>query len=316
MNRRKRILISGNAFSWNYGTMSLVISAINTLDAMDKNFLYLKESVDKSNEVKKYSNIFDKGKLTIFGFNKRGLPMAFAKLILLIFYLKRLFYSDLVLDLPGEISNDISFYSQSARFLLTRLFSKDFVVYSCSLGPFKFRLTKILAKYFYNNVSSLMVREPVTEAYLSGLGVKNIHLTADHAFLMEKTYNPDLEEIGRSLMPFVGVSVKFSYDRKDSKYRKLLRQMIYFVAEELNVNVLIIPYGEEDKDLSEEIFRSIKNYKVHILRGNFLPQELKSLISKSEVFIGSRIHACISSLSSGVPTIILVPKNDHRGLGL
>ena len=318
---KKKILFMANCTTKNYGAASLVISTVEALNAIDSEIVYFKESLSKDLDTKRLTGIFGKGKLLVFGFNGgRGfdggkIPIMFAKPLLLLYSIKYLKKADLVLDQPGDVSNDIGFFSQMARLIFAQIFNKGAVIFACSLGPFNYNITRCLAKYFYRRVPLIIIREPVTKDYLLKLGIKNVILTADIAFIMKEKPNKKLEAIGKGLSPFVGISVKGIYVRRVRNYKQTIVEIINYINDKLGVNVLIIPHGDDDKIYSEEIFRMVKNSKTHILRGNYLPQEVRTIIAQSEFFIGSRIHACISALSFGIPTIIFVPERDHRGIG-
>lgn len=115
MEEGKKIFITGNPFSWNYGTMALVISAIETLDKINKENFYLKESVDKNRDIERYSKIFGQNKLLIFGFNKGKLPMVLAKPLLLLYSIKYLSKVDIVLEMPGEMGSTPLYYYFSKK---------------------------------------------------------------------------------------------------------------------------------------------------------------------------------------------------------
>lgn len=311
-----KILIYGSHTSQNYGSAAMVISAIKGLNEAGLEAIYFKGSATRNLDIRRYSQIFSKKKLIIFGFNQKSLPIILVKPLLLLYSIPYLLRADLVLETPGRIPDDIGFFSQFARFLLPWIFGKKFVIYASSLGPFKHRLTRYLVRYCYSRVSLLLVREKVTRNYLLKIGVKNQILTADGAFLMKGMLSSELEKIAKSLNPFVGISLKAAYDRKFTGYRCLITEIIKYISQEMKINVLIIPHTDDEKKLSREIFNEVKNKKVFLLKGEYLPQEVKAIIAKSQFHMGSRIHSCIAALSSGVPAIPLIPHSNHRGVGI
>lgn len=319
---KKKILFMANCTTKNYGAASLVISIVEALDKTDPEILYFKESISRDLDTERFSEIFSKDKILVFGFNGgKGfnggrIPMILAKPLLLLHSIKYLKRANLIIELPGDVPNDVGFFSQMARLIFARIFCKSAIIYACSLGPFDYKITRCLAKYFYSRVPLLTVRESVTGDYLLKLGVKNAILTADLAFLMKEKSNKKLEKIGKNLSPFVGISVKCFYARQLPNYEQAIVEAINYINSKMGINVLIIPHGDDDKISSEEIFQVVKNSRTHILQGDYSPQEIRTIIAKSEFFVGSRIHACISALCSGVPTIIFVPARDHRGTGI
>ena len=116
----KNILITGSPFSWNYGSMALVVSSLQTLESINKDTTYFKGSLEKDQDLKRYKKYFPKKKLVIFGFNKKNMPMPLAVLILLIWSIPYYIKSDIVTENPGETTRDSWLISQFARFILVK----------------------------------------------------------------------------------------------------------------------------------------------------------------------------------------------------
>lgn len=309
----KKIFISGNLFSWNLGTMAMALSLIEQFSA--KNNFFYKASVEVDNDRKRYAKDPNTKNLFIFGFNKGCLPMAFASPLLLIYSLKWTKKADIVLAVSGEVPNDISLFSQFFRFLEAKLFKKKFVVYGCSLGPFKSFIAVFVARIFYNHIEALLVRESATMRYLKKIGVKNALLTSDHTFLLTSRKNPRLEKLKEKAGRFVGISVKHVYFYQCAKYKKEIGELIKYISGVLGMSVILIPHSREDVLPSEIIYNENKRLNSYIVRGDYLPTELKWLISQADFFIGSRIHACIAALSSKIPLLVYIPYSDHRSVG-
>lgn len=313
----KKIVIMGSPFTGNYGTMALVIAAVQILNNVGLKVKFFKSSVIIDDDKRKYFHYF-KDDFVVFGFNKRRLPLLVAIPLLLVYSIKYVRMCDLVLDIPGDTSNDVNLYSQITRFLLSKLFGKKFVVYAVSSGPFKYGITRLIANYYYRAVDFLVVREALTKRCLERLGVRKIMLTADLAFLLKKADVKDVfrkrEGLG-TIKPFIGISVKHNYERTDS-YCRLIQEIAEYITSEIGTNVFFIPHEDDDKTFSKRIFEEIQNSKTYVLEGDFLPDELKTIIGESEFFIGSRIHACIAAISLGIPTMAIIPRNDHRVAGL
>ncbi len=54
----KKILLTGSPFTWNYGSMALIISAIDRLNEEYPNISFFKGSIDLEVDKKNYSNYF------------------------------------------------------------------------------------------------------------------------------------------------------------------------------------------------------------------------------------------------------------------
>lgn len=291
----------------------MVLSLINQFS--DNGCHFYKASVDLDNDIRNFSKEINMDKLTIFGFNKHFLPMQIASPLAVLYSLKYLRSADIVLEIPGEIPDDISFYSQFFRFLAAKFFKKRFIICGCSLGPFRFPLTVILARFLFKRVEALLVRELVTSQYLKKIGVKNFLLTSDHTFLLTPLKSDRIRKFRQKVGSFIGLTVKHEYFYGCRNYKIAMEELINYLTKDLKLSAVLIPHGREDVLPSRIIYRESENDKVYLLEGNFSPRELKWLISQADFFVGSRIHACIAALSSGVPTIVFIPHSDHRSLG-
>lgn len=315
---KKKVLITGNSFSWNFGSMALVVSSLQTLKTLNKNILFYKGSIEKNKDLKRYSKYFSRKELVVFGFNKKKLPMSLSAILLLFWSIPYYLKCNLVIENPGETTKDTWLMSQFARFIIAKILHKKFIVYGISAGPFKYNITKTLARFMYRNSYKVFIREEVSKQYLEKIGVKNTELTADHAFLLNLPSKKRRLELDqkyiRCCYPFIGISVKHSYV-KYVNYKKSILKFINYICNKQEKNVLLIPHGEEDKKLTSDIYKIINNKHTNIIRESLLPDELKYIISKADIFIGSRVHACIASWSSFVPTILFVPQIDHRSIG-
>lgn len=317
--KRIKVLISGNPFSWNFGSMALVVSSVNTLLESGEDITFFKGSVEKDKEHERYSNYYFYKKLCIFGFNKKMLPMPVSAIMLLFYSIPYYMRCDLVLENCGETSKDAWLLSQFSRFLFSKVFGKKFIIYGVSTGPFKYKITRLIARLMYNNCEKLLIRERISINYLKEIGVtKRATLVADHAFLLplpsEKRRAYLRKKYFEKLGIFVGVSAKFNYGARP-EYFQMLIELLKYVCLEQNINVLLIPHGLEDLNIMRRLKSAIKSERIHLIEDMLLPEDLKYIISNSEIFIGSRLHSCISSWSCNVPTIALIPKDDHRGLG-
>jgi colanic acid/amylovoran biosynthesis protein len=72
-----------------------------------------------------------------------------------------------------------------------------------------------------------------------------------------------------------------------------------------------------DPDACREVLRALPDiYKnrVHMVIGEYDQSELKGIINACNFFIGSRMHACIASLSQGIPTVAIAYSKKFIGV--
>jgi len=96
--------------------------------------------------------------------------------------------------------------------------------------------------------------------------------------------------------------------------------LIDFLVEELDVNVLLIPHARGgsmigDVEVLEGYQKEAKHKeKVKVIKGDYSPDEIKGIISKCDLVISTKMHACIAALSQGIPTIAIAWSHKYRGI--
>ena len=209
--------------------------------------------------------------------------------------------------------------------LAAKMLNKIVIFYSGSFGPYKGLFRKILARESFNRADLITCREPISYEHLVKLGLKTKpRLTADLAFLLDLV-DIELKKILPSRIdftkPLFGLNAtrimsKYSFKKlkgKKAKYKKyigVLSKITEYIIEKYQANILLIPhvYGyhpeNDDRRVLKDIYDFLKNTRrVFLLEKEFLPEELKGIISKLDVFIGARTHSIIAAISSGVPTL-------------
>jgi polysaccharide pyruvyl transferase WcaK-like protein len=250
---------------------------------------------------------------------------------------------DIIIDLNVDSLNDhygITFplYSLLNLLVAKLIIRKPIVTYGVSIGTFENRLMRSLARFVLNRVNLITVREEITKEYLQTLGINmpSIHLTADHAFLMEPPPFGRINEIlkiegiNEDGKPLIGISAselihKYAFpniNSKEDKYKKyieVITKAIDYIAEELNSTVILIPHSiastEDDRIVSKKIYEKVKNKdKTKLVTGEYTADELKGVIGVCDMFIGCRMHSTIASTSMCVPTVALVYGHKSHGI--
>jgi colanic acid/amylovoran biosynthesis protein len=213
---------------------------------------------------------------------------------------------------------------------------KKIAIFSQSIGPFK-KITIPLARLVLNRTDLIIVRENVTKNYLKAVGVNNppIYLAAEIAFLLESVPAERVQEIfstegikvnekNRPLIGIGGSELTYrGFKSKKNEYIELMAKIADYLVEKLNAKVIfishvIIPpeYGYfDDRFVAQQIYQLVRNKnEIRIIKNDYSPQELKSIIGKSDLFIGARMHSNIASLSMHVPTIALSWSHKYYGI--
>jgi colanic acid/amylovoran biosynthesis protein len=239
---------------------------------------------------------------------------------------------DLFVHLTGDVFNDKGLsvlYYHLYHVLFGLAAGKKTVIYAESMGPFRSKLTSYLSRLIFNKVDLITVREKISLKYLDQIGVNKarVVLTGDPAFLLKPTAVP-LEDVRA---PVVGVSVnpdmlryfsrRFgeSNGSKRENYAKLMAHSIDYLIEHYGVSVLLFAHvirpDSDDIRMSEDVYnRVLHKDHVRLVRNYYTADEIKGAISTCDLFLGSRMHATIASISTGVPTVVLGHTHKFQGV--
>lgn len=235
-----------------------------------------------------------------------------------------------VLSLDYGVPSLIRYLGQAGQ-LMDR--GRPMHLWAGSVGPFtsapdlERHVMASLSRY-----ASLSVRESATLAYLQQLGLRNVVLAADPAFVMV----PEPSDLAQSLPGEVGSGLLgFNIS---PLIRKLLQgtalgaqpmeeAIIGFwrqVLRDTDLAIVLVPHVDSVGGGADN---SDHQYMHGLLQRAGLPPErlrlasremnaaqLKHLISQCRFFIGARTHATIAAWSTGVPTLSLGYSVKARGL--
>lgn len=253
---------------------------------------------------------------------------------------------DAIVDLSTDSLNDL-YGPGMPIFSLFNLWlflatGKPVILCASSVGPFKSNYLKLFAKYVLNKVSTITLREDISSKYLSDMGVNKpkIQVTADLAFLLRPAPPQRINEIlssegiNQEERPIIAISPsqlihKYAFPEIESgkiKYKtyvEIMAETIDYIADQLNATIILIPHAivstadnsQDDRIISREIKEKVKaKDRVKILKGDYLPDELKGIISLSDMFIGFRMHPTIAATSMGIPTIAVAYGTKFHGI--
>ena len=246
-------------------------------------------------------------------------------------YLKKYAEADIIIDISGDSFSDSKggkSLINSLGILIGILLKKPIVFFSQSIGPFK-RWTMPLTKFCLNKANLIIVREEITKNYLEKIGIKSpICLTADCAFVLEpapyeRVKNILSKENINIKRPLVGISANAMLDDKENNYAKSMAQLLDYIIEKLNAQVVFVPHvvgikegGKgDDRVMGEMIYKLARNKEnVDLIKGDYSPEELKGIIGLCDIFIGGRMHANIAAISSCVPTLATAWSHKYYGI--
>ena len=242
-------------------------------------------------------------------------------------------------DVLTEDYGSISYFNYIANLLLGILLKKPVILYAETIGPFKRRWNRTLAKFLLNRVKLITLRERISREYLAELGINKTPLcvTADSAFLLEPAPIQRVREIlekeglKENDVPLVGISVnkiisRYGFhnlstcDDKYNKYVDLMTRIIDQLTETLNATIVFMPHviepwGNDDRTVAEDISKKVMhNQKIVLIKNEYTTEEVKGIIGQCDLFIGARMHATIASTSMGVPTVAIAYSHKTHGI--
>lgn len=334
----KRILIAGaNPYNANKGVAALAYSTIFMVNGImsqsdvdyeicvyNHEFKKTFDTIELPDGNLRFQNIFPSD---FFSVNKFFTTIT-SKWRL--YNLKEFLKTDIILNVTAgdsfsDIYGDGNFFSQNVINKLARLFHKPVVFLPQTYGPFvEGGAVQKSAFRSLRDSLKIMSRDKESTTYLVQHGFRNVLDTIDMAFYLP--YYKNYPSHGDGV--HVGINVSATLWRKSEEhkfdlkvnYRDIIHEIIQFLLMQ-NYKVHLIPHVVDSRNIQDdEYLLSYNLWKEFdeenlILSPFFLsPVEAKSYIASMDLFIGSRMHACIGAFSSNTPVLLLGYSRKFSGL--
>lgn len=315
------ICITGARTTLNYGTLSIVTSGIEELNKKlcgAVKFTIISPSSNIDAPIYR-NNINDNITIRTVGSPYyKCIPYPMRMSIVMLRSILEYFKSDLIIDMRGEgYVGSLVALSQSTQLLLAYISGKPFIIYAQSLGPFRTKLNRKLAKFTLKKAQLITIREPVSMKYFDELEITNEpYLCADQAILL----NPISHSIARDMLEQLGISrteklIGIS-PVSNKRFIEMTVELTNYLIENYGTTVIYIPHAVDEKlggcrdndDISSarEAYDKVKNKdKVRIIYGDYTAKQLKGFMNCCEIYISFRWHAAIAAVSSNIPTIVI-----------
>lgn len=238
--------------------------------------------------------------------------------------------ANLVVGMGGGFYNDnyrASLPGRLFQLYLAKVLDKPVAISAHSFGPFRRPLYRVLARFVFDRVDLICTRDAHSLQVLNELGVTapHIEVVADSAWLLpsagvERGTEILLAEGVSARRPLISLSVRKwgHYQQVDNvlgheRYVTVMAQMADYVADSLGANLVFVStctdlggYPGDDRRVAEEI-RARMTYpeRTIILRGDYSPEELKTVYGQMDLHIGTRMHSSIMAASMGVPVVAI-----------
>ena len=265
-------------------------------------------------------------------------------------HFKMLYETDLVADITGGDSfSDI--YGFGRFFLgflckwLVVFLGKKLVLLPQTYGPFRRRLTKIMAKYILRRANLVYSRDKAGIEYVTNMLSKDaqdgkVRFAPDVAFVLDsrkpkhlaiepsvsiRTRGSVVVGINISGLLFNGGYTRDNMFKLKNDYRKLIYATIEMLLEDQRIAILLVPHVfppagcevESDLDACQQVYEQIRQKyfgRIFLMVGEHDQSEIKYIIGSCDFFIGSRMHACIAALSQYIPAVGLAYSKKFRGV--
>lgn len=337
MTSRPHIAIIGSALSGNKGAAAMLESAIHTLrDRLPEPRFTLFSMYPEEDAAQNYDvdlEIIPAAPKQL-GVTINTLALAYRLLPFLRPLLRRssrsvaaLVSADVLLDQGG-----ITFTDGREKFLLYNVasilpaFNTKTPVFKCAqaVGPFENRTNNVVSRMFLPKVHTLVTRGRITHRYAEKLGLTNLVAGADYAFSLELSGTEEAELARVFDMsffdddPVVGICPSIVLEKKVvADGRDYRREVVEFI-DHLTARgrkVALIPHSvrtgtdkthNNDLPLVRDIYSRLRHRdSVFFADRELTSQQLRQLIARCDTFIASRFHAMVSSLATGVPTLVI-----------
>lgn len=221
---------------------------------------------------------------------------------------------DLLISGGGTLIQDAtstkSLYYYLAIIKIAKLMKKKVMLYANGIGPLTSFRNIETTKNILNEVDLITLRDENSQKELEQIGVTEpeVHLTADPAFLLEADDSGDgiFENYGiPEDQKILCVSVrKAKNNPKD--FEKMIAEFCDYAYEKHNLFTVFLPMQKSvDYTISAEIKNKMKNKGV-VIGANYQVSSMLSLIRKTHVCLGMRLHTLIYASSCNVPVIGIV----------
>jgi polysaccharide pyruvyl transferase WcaK-like protein len=246
-------------------------------------------------------------------------------------------------DSFSDIYGVTRFTISSIPSIITIFLGKKLVLLPQTFGPFKSKISKVLAKYILNRAYRIYTRDKNGLSYLKQYLTKNSVckkpiFCADIAFMLDSIMPNKIDlDPGFSFnlsKPLIGININGlmyngGYTKKNMfglciDYKSLIEMLIQILISKTDCCILLIPhtFGQtgninSDLDASKSIMKKltdISTNRVSMLSRIYDQSELKGIINLCDFFIGSRMHSCIAALSQGIPTIGIAYSKKFKGV--
>lgn len=331
----KIVILWGTYFSLNRGVNALTYGVVDLIkkEKPDSEIIFIGSGLDEEKKIDE--NIYFYPIMRYVGkkgfFDKKA-QIEFKNLII---------GADYILDISeGDSFADIYGFKRLIQYSYTKYISgknnQNAYMLPQTFGPFRTKLSNYIAKKSVENLKKVYTRDYISYEYSYQMKGSATGVFPDMAFAMEPVKPKNTPKILEKNEEVVGINIsgllwQGGYTGKNEfglkvDYRKFIIDLMKCLLE--NNNILLVPHtysknmqmNENDLKASlealNELIKINPKYKdkIEIVEEELIAPELKWIISKTDFFVGARMHACIAATSTNVPTAAISYSRKFIGL--
>jgi polysaccharide pyruvyl transferase CsaB len=232
------------------------------------------------------------------------------------------------LDLLILGGGGILFDSEAKTFLREAMLAHELgvpvMVYAVSAGPLEDPAVQRLVCDCLDRAALVTVREREARRVLEEAGLKReVEVTADPALLLQpepvtrtvlqrEGLDGERRRVGISVREPGGAAPAVSEDT----YHALLANAADFIVDRFDSDVVLVPLEREVQDMQHShavVARMLRAERATVLRGQYTPGQLLTLVGRFDFAVGMRLHFLIFAALQGVPFVALPYASKVRG---
>lgn len=248
--------------------------------------------------------------------------------------------ADIVVNAPtgpniGDIYKDKAYIT---NLFIAILFGKKTFMYGSSVGPFKTRWIRKAAKYIFDRMEHVCVRDEISFNYLKQLNLKNknIHCSLDAAVqrkidisnaskLYEKAKIPlNKPLVGVTPLAYQWYPIGMKFPLFQNKVENNMIEILNSLIDKNDNNIVFFPQlfhkrneatpGTTDLPIINSIIEKMKRpERAFIVPQHFDSDYQQSMISKLDFFIGMRYHSIVFSTKMLIPCVGICYEHKSKG---
>lgn len=185
-------------------------------------------------------------------------------------------------------------------------------------GPFLKNRNQKIAAQIFKNANDIFARDKISADEVKSLSGKDAVITTDVAFQLPYSSKDRAHEkikVGINISGLLASTTKDEYNQNlslNQKYVEFIKKLLEYLTDIDQYEIYLIPHVTNDVEAINQFGREFPSTCQIEYIDN--PVKIKNVIADMDIFIGSRMHATIAALSSGVVTIPLAYSRKFKGV--